>query len=332
MKKLYTFKFALIAFAMMAACVACDNTTEQEPNKEPGSDDTKPTAFATVELSDATADTFAVTVDIEDYKGNYTILPVTQEELDEAGSVEEYLEWYLEDDIATYATDYSAVDNLYVFSGDCILNISEAWIIDPATTYMVLVAGVKGDGTYAEITTDIVISDEITTLEGAGGSADAEYPSDIELATADFGTIEISNVTSSAFDFVVTPSDNEMPYLLFAFTEEEYNTMCTSDQERILAIYETFAYLAPYYEYTFAEYIEYSSEPGVYEDCYEEMEANTKYYVVAFGIDLATYQPLTAIEVATVTTLDGPAAVKARFATSINRAASKRVFSRVGRL
>ncbi len=271
-------------------------TTPEEP---------APASFATVEVSDAREGGFTVTVDVHDYDGCYTIIPTTQDDIDYIGSLEEYVEAFLADDIDTYATDYSVVDDAYVFSGDYVFETEDGWNLNPGVAFKAIVVGVEGDGTYAEVVTDIVLSDEITTLESEGGSTGGEeYPTDIVLSSVDFGSIELSDVTSSSFAYSIEPADQDMPYLIFAFTDEEYNTTFPTDEERIVAIYSTYAALAPYYGYSFAEFVAGSSAPGDYADVYEDMDSASTYHVIAFGLDLDTYQPVSAVEEETVTTLE----------------------------
>ena len=284
-------------FKQASEVATLEFSTPKEPEPEPE------VASFTVEVSDARADAFIVTVDVHNYDGNYTIVPVTQDDIDSIGSLEEYVDAFLADDVASYGTDYSVVDDAYVFSGDCVYDTKDGWNLNSGVEFMVFVVGVEGDGTYAEVVTDITLSDPISTLEG-GSTGGGDYPTDIILSDAEFGSIEISNITTTSFDYSIVPSDDTMPYVLFAFTDEEYNTTFPTDEERMIAIYETFAYVAPLQGYTFAEYMEGVSVPGPYAGTYDEMESATTYHVIAIGIDLTTYQPATVMEVESVTTLE----------------------------
>ncbi len=267
--------------------------------------------FLSVIASDATASSFIVNVKVGAYDGNYTIIPSTLDEIESYGGAEEYAKVFLENDIMSYATDYSTVDDMYVLSGDVTYNMEDGWNLSSGVEFVALVFGVEGDGTYGDIVTEVMVSNPIETLASSGGGGSEggseTYPDDIVLSDAEFGDIEVSNIAQSSFDYSVTPADDEMPYLIFMFTDDEYNKSYPSDEARISVIYDTYLQVAGMYGYSFSEFVAGSSLPGAYAGSYEDLEAESDYYVVAFGLDLATYQPVSKVEVEHVTTLAPPA-------------------------
>ncbi len=273
--------------------------------------------FTSVVLSDASTANFVVTVDVTDtFEGNYAIVLAEPYDIEFYEGAEAYAELYLEGDLATYGTDYSVVDDHYVFDKDAVFNISDGWRLSADTEYIVVVFGVEGDGTYAEITTDVVVSNSIRTTGGSAGGGDC--PTEITLSDTEFGDIEFTSIEQTQFSYSITPNDKDMPYVSYMFTDEEYTELYPTDEERILAIYDVYNVMSTMVGTSFGEYVETITYPGDYSGVYDDLIGGTTYHVVSFGIDRVTYQPTTVVAEKSLTTVAPPAVTESMNSLTIS--------------
>lgn len=122
---------------------------------------------------------------------------------------------------------------------------------------------------------------------------------------ADF-TIEVGEVTHSAVNFTVTPSDLEAEYLCVLYDAETVEEF-TKDEYLVANLYQELEADARAQGMTLAEYMPTIVDKGVLESKYEPLAPETKYYIVVFGVDAAKdYRASTDVVKQDVTTLAAP--------------------------
>ncbi len=233
-----------------------------------------------------------VDVDVADtFTGTYGLFYMSE------GSYEAYDgDWdayafdFIADDMARYNTDYTVVDNYYVFEGDLDnFNFLEAWNLTEGNTYYLVAAGADVDG---NLTTNVVISEPFV-VQGSG----SEVPESVIFPDVEFGGFEIYDITMSTVTFSVYPEDYNMPYVVLAITKDYYNSV--SDEELFIDDMEYLeGYFYTYYGCTLSEGLSGSAYYGELEEhTFNGFEPAGEYVLYAYGVDASTIQPLSKIAV-----------------------------------
>lgn len=152
-----------------------------------------------------------------------------------------------------YQTDFTEVDNVWIFNGNGQVEVFNAWMLTGGTEYNIYVFGVGADGS---ITTEVEVGN--VTLPAAA-------------MTSETITIEVSDIEEDGAVVTMTVSDRHLPYFCDCIAASEIEGM--SDAQIV-------AYVAESY----GAYLTYALALDDYKyDGRGYLDAGTKYYAVAFG-------------------------------------------------
>ena len=104
-----------------------------------------------------------------------------------------------------------------------------------------------------------------------------------EMPKEDKFKIEISNITETQYDVVVTPFDNSISYAANVLTKEVYDKY-ESDEDLIIKDLEWYEYLAGINNMTLEQVLPKILHKGVYDEHMVENLANTDYVYFAYGL------------------------------------------------
>ncbi|MFI3285361.1 MAG: hypothetical protein R3Y08_01785 [Rikenellaceae bacterium] len=218
-----------------------------------------------VEVKDVTFASVEIAMDPGDYTGNYYAALVSFDEYDAImdGSkdpnvlVEALMLMEIKLD-----TDLEAVDNLYVFSGAAELDLADGWQVAKETEYYVCAFPITGK--YGELNGDVTMEKVETP---------APPMSDVTF------DIEMTTITETKAQFVVTPSDEEVDFFYSVYDPDTIERYSDDGDE-----FFHFMELA----IKGCVDLDYYTTSGVKELSYEGLSGSTNYTLVVFAVNKDT--------------------------------------------
>lgn len=118
--------------------------------------------------------------------------------------------------------------------------------------------------------------------------------------------VEVGEISYSAVNFVITPSDLEADYVVALYNKATVDEF-TSDEYLLTSLYTELEADARYKGKTLKEYMVDVIDRGVLEGSFEELAPETEYYILVFGVDAEKdYRASTEVTKVPVTTAAAP--------------------------
>ncbi len=182
--------------------------------------------------------------------------------------------------------DLSQVDDMRLFSDGGEISLSAGWSLASGVEYMIVSFGVDGSGKVLTNVAELV----------ASTSVDSFIP-DVE-----FGTITVSNITSSSYTFTCSPLDQELRYIIRYYDRATFDSFESLD-DVVAADVEYYQSVADAYGYPLSTLLPMFMFLGENAINVTWLESATDYVCYAYVFDYVNCVPLSKIEVEYITTL-----------------------------
>ncbi|MFI3299124.1 MAG: hypothetical protein R3Y49_04925 [Rikenellaceae bacterium] len=238
----------------------------------------------TISLVSVDYNSIVVDTKLNGYEGTYYVFAHPKEDFVDTYGSDAYAlaVQYMNQEYSDWGTDLSVVDGYYIFNSDATVDVSDAWLLQPSSDYIV---GVFGMNATADVLTSV---------------------SYIEATTYDppLDAVELSVVSTSTTSVVVsvTPPVDDEVYLVFPYPKADFETEFNSDPNDLTS---GILYLLLYYNInpTVADdyYVFEGANPSIDLSNGWEFEVDTEYVICAVMIDdkMVTSSPVTVIEATT---------------------------------
>ncbi|MFI3285957.1 MAG: hypothetical protein R3Y08_04815 [Rikenellaceae bacterium] len=216
-----------------------------------------PTGLGEITVSDVTYNDARVRVDANGWEGNYYVAPISKMVIDSLldGDKVAFMELMLTEELENYGTDFSVVDNMYIFNGDADFSLHEdtKWLVVANTEYYMAAVGVDDQGAR---TTDVISTPLFCTAETPEVSFE----------------ISAENVTEGSVDVTYTPS---IPGVDYFFSIVEWEVVKDKTDEQIITNFINYH----------GEYIEEFVTNDTLATQISSLKSGTDYMLVAFSYD-----------------------------------------------
>lgn len=206
-----------------------------------------------------------VAVDKGDYYGNYYVGICKATEY--PGSPKALAEYLVDYETTYNELDFSSVDNRVLFNQSGAIDLSVAWVIYPGMEYYIVVFGVDKNGGIITNVTEMVCTTVSTGTDIGEG--------DIEIV--------LEEITQSSIIITTTPSEEIYMYTYGIVPEDYFQESLGGDlivtAGAIISLYSVVNFDAPDGDYIL------SGTKTFDLDTHWEVEADTEYRVLVFGVD-----------------------------------------------
>ncbi len=237
-----------------------------------------------VSLVSVDYNSIVVDTKLNGYEGTYYVFAHPKEDFVETYGEDAYAlaVQYMNQEYTEWGTDLSVVDGYYIFNADATVDVSDAWLLQPSSEYII---GVFGMNATADVLTDV---------------------SYIEATTYDppLEAVELSVVSTSPTSIVVsvTPPVDDQVYIVFPYPKAEFETEFNSDPNDLTS---GIIYMLLYYGInpTVADgyYVFEGANPSIDLSTAWTFDTKTEYVICAVMLDdkVVTSSPVSLVETAT---------------------------------